>query len=410
MQFYIIILCIITILIPEIFSIYPGIKALDKTIFKQYSINSKLRKQLFVDIIKRKNKTQVTLMSQISKLSLFIPQAKINNVEKALLATFHVSDVENIVLLNGNLSTALVYKIVINDTAYLLRIIMKADELNNPMRQFACMDIAAEAGIAPKIYYYSSDDALSISSFIENRPLSEGFPSITDILPKLVSTIKAIHALPIFPFLVNYMDGIDMLIEQYKALNMLPESATADCFRYYSDIQKVYPRFDTDRVSSHNDLNPNNILFDGEKIWVIDWETAFQNDRYVDLAIVAKSFVTNEAEEEQFLNAYFGSELDEYKRARFFLMQQVTHLFYAMIMLKSAHTAHPDKGTQHDSNMATPRLHDFYLQIGSGKVSLASYEGQLLYAKVLLNEALCNMKTTRFTTSIALVDEKYSGQ
>lgn len=94
-------------------------------------------------------------------------------------------------------------------------------------------------------------------------------------------------------------------------------------------------------VSSHNDLNPNNILFDGKKIWVIDWEAAFQNDRYVDLAIVAKTFVHNQEDEAIFLQTYFGEQLDEYKRARFFLMQQICRMYYAMIMLKLAAAQKP---------------------------------------------------------------------
>src|ERR1022692_2472698 len=33
-------------------------------------------------------------------------------------------------------------------------------------------------------------------------------------------------------------------------------------------------------VSSHNDLTPENSLFDGDRGWLVDWEAAFLNDRY----------------------------------------------------------------------------------------------------------------------------------
>lgn len=127
--------------------------------------------------------------------------------------------------------------------------------------------------------------------------ISEHWASSNELLPELVKIIKSIHSTPLFPKLVNYLDGIDMFIQNFKASELLPESATEEHFRYYSQIQNVYPRYDGDVVSSHNDLNPNNILFDGKKIWIIDWEAAFQNDRYVDLANVANRFVTNEMEE-----------------------------------------------------------------------------------------------------------------
>jgi hypothetical protein len=41
-------------------------------------------------------------------------------------------------------------------------------------------------------------------------------------------------------------------------------------------------------VSSHNDPVPANILFDGRRPWLIDWEWAYRNDPLVDVAIVLK--------------------------------------------------------------------------------------------------------------------------
>lgn len=131
----------------------------------------------------------------------------------------------------------------------------------------------------------------------------------------------------------------------------------------------------------------------------MDWEAAFQNDRYVDLAIVANGFVTTEAQEAVYLKAYFGDSLDDYKRARFFLMQQVCLMFYAMGFMRFT-TALQSKNLVIDDRLETFRHRDFAMQIANGTVSIASTEGQFLYAKVLLNEALYNMKTPRFAESI----------
>src|SRR5215468_10923662 len=87
-------------------------------------------------------------------------------------------------------------------------------------------------------------------------------------------------------------------------------------------------------VSSHNDLfKPDNILFDGHRVWLVDWEAAFLNDRYADLAVVANMVVANESEESMYLTEYFGRAPDKYQRARFFLMQQISHVFYTMAFL-----------------------------------------------------------------------------
>jgi thiamine kinase-like enzyme len=261
------------------------------------------------------------------------------------------------------------------------------------------MNLAADAGVAPRVYYSSAEDALSITDFIETKPLAGHFAAYDDLLVELARTIKTIHSTPLFPKLVNFLDGVDGFIQEFKASNMLPESATAEHFSHYAQIQQSYPRHDPDRVSSHNDLNFNNILFDGTKIWVIDWEAAFQNDRYVDLANIANGFVSNEAQEEVYLKAYFGNSTDMYQRSRLFLMQQVSHMFYAMLMMKFAAASKP-ADWQHDGSMDTPNFSDFRKLIGAGEVSMATYEGKLLFAKVVLNEALRNMKSPRFANAI----------
>ncbi len=332
-------------------------------------------------------------------LAAVLPATKLNAVERALQSAFQTTEVDSIALLNGGLSSALVYKLVVVGKAYVLRLVMEINELTDPARQFACMNIAATAGIAPAVQYVSVADALTIMDFIETTPLSTHFAEPEDRLGVVVKTLKTLHATPLFPKLVNFLDGVDLFIQRFNALALLPKDATAEHFRYYAQIQQAYPRYDPDLVSSHNDLNPNNMLFDGKQLWLIDWEAAFQNDRYVDLAIAARPFATTTAQETFYLKAYFGDTLDETKRARFFLMQQVCHIYYAMIMLNFAATTKP-KNITVDVNLDTPRLRDFHALIGAGKVSLADYAGKLAYGKVLLNEALYHMKTPTFAESI----------
>jgi thiamine kinase-like enzyme len=334
-----------------------------------------------------------------SALQSLIPETKLATVEKALHTAFNTTTIESITPLTGGRSSALVYKIMVSGKLYLLRLVMEADQFRDPVRQHICMNIAAEAGIAPHVYYADPQDGLSITDFIETTPLSSHFASQEALLFELVKTIKAIHATPLFPKLVNFLDGIDLLIQQFKTLKLLPENATEEHFRYYAQIQKAYPRYDADLVSSHNDLNPGNILFNGQKIWIVDWESAFQNDRYADLAIVANFFVLDEAQEEVYLKAYFGNSLDAYKKARFFLMRQVCYMFYAMMLLNLAASLRPPHSII-DEGMDTPRYREFREQIGSGKVSSTSYEGHLLFGKVLLNEALYSMKAPAFAESI----------
>ena len=53
-------------------------------------------------------------------------------------------------------------------------------------------------------------------------------------------------------------------------------------------------------VSSHNDPVPSNILFDGKRLWLIDWESAYRNDPLVDVAIVLDNLARSPELEDRF--------------------------------------------------------------------------------------------------------------
>jgi len=55
-------------------------------------------------------------------------------------------------------------------------------------------------------------------------------------------------------------------------------------------IREAYLWVPTISVSSHNDPVPRNVLFDGERLWLIDWESAYRNDPLVDVAIALDRF------------------------------------------------------------------------------------------------------------------------
>lgn len=332
-----------------------------------------------------------------SLLQSIIPVEKLTTVENALLKSFNTTEVTEIILLAGGLSASAVYKILVGDKAYVLK--LNSTTRNSTCDELTCMEIAAKGGIAPKVYYLNIPDGISITAFINAVPMSSVFASVESRLQELAKTIKSIHELPLFAKENGLKDTVNGLINQFKASRMLTGPVFDECFGYYDIVRKHYPWDDTDKVSSHNDLNPNNMVCDGGKIWIIDWEAAFKNDRYVDLAITANFYVSNDEQEQLFLNTYFGDSLNDYNKARFFLMRQICRLVYAMLMFKLADTSNP-MGMGHNPVMQDINLNDVKQQIGAGKINLAGYEGQLLFGKALFNEALTSMQSPRFNLSI----------
>jgi aminoglycoside phosphotransferase (APT) family kinase protein len=324
-----------------------------------------------------------------------IPDAKQAAVARALNEAFGVQESEDIRGLTAGLTSALVFRIVVRRRPYLLRLITRTDEMSDPTRQFGCMKSGAERGIAPRVLYASVDDRVSITDFVEARPLSA-----EEALVRLPGTLRTLHSLPPFPKpkAGNYFDMVDGFIR--RLAKSLPESQTSELFEIYAQVALVYPRYDeSDRVSSHNDLKPENILFDGDRVWLVDWEAAFLNDRYVDLAVVANFVVNSEADEQAYLQGYFGESAGEYRLARFFLMRQVMHVFYAMVFLSLAAAA----GKATDTSLDAPDFRGFHRRILAGEVSLADADAKLQYGLVHLKQIQQNMPTPRFQDALRIV-------
>jgi thiamine kinase-like enzyme len=72
-------------------------------------------------------------------------------------------------------------------------------------------------------------------------------------------------------------------------------------------IETAFAKSPEPLVPCHNDLLPGNVLFGPDRVWLLDFEYAGMNDRYFDLGNLSVNCGLDEAAEQEFLRAYFGS-------------------------------------------------------------------------------------------------------
>src|SRR5258708_35101676 len=117
-----------------------------------------------------------------------IPQEKSAAVTRALHDAFGVTEIEDIRMMTKGNATSGVFRIVVRGSPFLLKIIMRTDD---PTRHYTNMKAAAEAGLAPRVWYTSIEDKISISDFVEEAP----FP-VVDALVRLPAALRTLQALP----------------------------------------------------------------------------------------------------------------------------------------------------------------------------------------------------------------------
>ncbi len=293
-----------------------------------------------------------------SPLDGLIPPDKRGAVELALRSVRPGVELDAAERITGGASGAGVFRLRVGGENLLLRIEKARDALNDPARQYICMRIAAAAGVAPAVLHSDAEVGIALTAFIEAP--AEALDSGAR-LALLAEAIRRLHATPLFPPLMPYLDAMDSLVAGLAASGALPAEAGTRVQEAYAAVSAAYRKLGEDIVSSHNDLNRANVVFTADRAFVVDWETAFAADRYVDLAAAANFFTLDDAGELALASAYFGETPSPYRQGRLYLMRQINRIFYGVMLLQ----AFSGGRRLEDGDLDVPPLPEALRQVGA---------------------------------------------
>lgn len=323
-----------------------------------------------------------------------IPEIHRPAVARALTAAFGTDVADSVTPLSGGLSGALILKIRVGGIAYVLRIEGPRDVFRDPHRWYGCMRRAAEACLAPRVRYADPDDGVAIIEFIPERPMSTDYSgSRSDLLVELAQNVRVLHQTPGFPPLVSYLDAMESLLAPFRGGGIFASGTLDDLLGRYGRLAALYNQLPADEVSSHNDLNPRNLLYDGRRIWLVDWESAFRTDRYVDLAALTNMFTADDPEAALAVRTYFKREPTAQEQARLHLMRQINHVFYGVMFLSGAAVERPGIPF---ADLEAPPLAELHRGIAEGTFALDPWEGRVAYGKAHFKAALEGMSGAAF--------------
>lgn len=316
-----------------------------------------------------------------------VPREWRDAVRTALRETFGVDEPEAVSIVSGGLSGAAVLRVVVGGTPYLIRLDPPVEGFGDPRRWHGCMLIAAAAGVAPQVRYVSAT-GVSIVDFVTQDPNAAYWSGDrTELLRQLGALIGRLHAAPAFPPLVDYLDGMRALIDRVAAGGLMSPGELAQPLERFATLSAAYEALEPQFVPSHNDVNPRNVVYDGKRLWLVDWTAAFQSDRFTDLASVASFLARDEQSEAVFLAAYFGAPATDAQRARMYLARQINHMFYAMSLLPTAGGTRPPR---------VRSLADVHAALRAGEAVMDSPAGRAEYALARVAAMVAGVDAPRF--------------
>lgn len=174
---------------------------------------------------------------------------------------------------------------------------------------------AHRAGFAPELFH--AGDGVMVTAFLGARTYNAD--DVRGNIPRVAQMIRQFHmTMPEHILGPGFMFWVFHVIRDYARTlqagnsRMVPHLATYLAIASEMEaVQRPLPI-----IFSHNDLLPANILDDGNRLWLIDFEYAGFSTSMFDLAGLASNAGLSEDESEALLAAYFQGPPDfELKRA-----------------------------------------------------------------------------------------------
>jgi thiamine kinase-like enzyme len=271
---------------------------------------------------------------------------------------------------------------------YVLKVTTDAQPLASWQRALYVLRAAADAGVAPRVVHADESRRAIVSEFVADQSLPRYYrdPNTHDAaLPLLGRTLRRVHALPVPPDLAPFQP-LSLLRNMWSVVDRsltVPGFVTVAVERA---LTQSPPPAERALVLSHNDPNPTNLAFDGERILFLDWDTAAPNDPFYDLAVVSLVMRMDEETCRRLIAAHDDappsplSPVFLYDRWLTGVMLGVGFLSFA---LKSGHAGSATPETLD----AVPPLAEFHQKMLAGSVSLATAEGRWEFGLALLKEA-----------------------
>lgn len=326
-----------------------------------------------------------------------IPERRRDEARQALADAFGPGRVQALHPVAGGASGALTYRVEAGGRSFLMRLEPPRDVMRDPDRGYACMRIAAEAGVAPRVRHLDPVSRIAIMDFIEAHPIG-AFPGGTTGLARAQGELIArLQGTEVFPPLRDYPDLLAGMLAYLKTCGRYRPELFAPHEAALGEIRDAYPWDPSALVSSHNDPNPGNFIFDGARLWLVDWETAFRNDPLADVAILVDHPAVTPAEAHVLVQAWLGRAPDEAMLARLTLMRLMTRLYYGALMLSVGAAAHDPA---HDLTALSPA--ELAAAAAEGRLEVGPLETLVTVGKSVLARFLAGLSEPGVDRALAI--------
>ena len=298
-----------------------------------------------------------------------------------------VGTVERIEPIAMGLSGAGVYAVTAARGAFVLRVPGPTVDAATFAAQLRLLERVAAAGIAPPIVHVDQASRAVVSVRVAGRPLGAALADPAQRPQALASVIDGLRALHVLDRAdIAASDPVAFARAAWQSSRARPGfPGWAAPLGSIIDAAGAALERDPRRVVSHNDVNPGNILWDGTRAWLVDWETAGLNHPHYDLAVFAMFLRLDDDGAFALAARHDGAALDEDARATFKALRRLAAGLCGLIFLRMVDDL---SVVPTDGRASAPSLGDCYSAMRTGQFDLRAAANRASFGLALLAEAL----------------------
>ena len=176
---------------------------------------------------------------------------------------------------------------------------------------------AASLDIGPEVVAFLEPECYLVSRFIEAEAVTAAELSQPDLLAQAATMLRRFHQGPPLDGDFDVFRVPELHRAAARSRGVVIPGVYQEAATIAARIEGAFARHPEPRVPGHNDLLTANFLRDGtNRLWLLDWEYAGNNDRYFDLGNFAVNNQLEPEAEARLIDAYFGPTHIEGDRTR----------------------------------------------------------------------------------------------
>jgi thiamine kinase-like enzyme len=219
------------------------------------------------------------------------------------------------------------YRVDVDGTPYVVRIPGRHTALLgiDPAHTYQNTVTAAQVGVGARVIYYLPERSVMVLEFIAGAALSSQTMQPPGMIPRVVHTVRRLHAGPHFANSFNLFRTMDAYLATVQQSGITFPDGYGAALTVARRIEEALAARPLPLVPSHNDLMPENFIDDGAQMHLVDYDYSGANDPCCDLGYIVNEGEFAPQQVEQVCTEYFG-QVRRSMLARVWLYRCMTNL------------------------------------------------------------------------------------